>query len=161
MQTFGQLVVERYHELVPIEARCIDFRTEGDPFHNATINAQKLARYMQADINARMPVDVEEAWVLALREPYRKDCLRDLQRRYGFLDVQIPSSEVTDIEGFADLTTNFAGTVKSLSPVLNDGHIGEEDRQFLPSAVAQCEALIASSIGMRARLKKALEGGSQ
>lgn len=157
MATFGQRVVEKYHELVPWEVRCVEFRTVGDAHAAMTINAQKLHRYMELEVNARMPVDLEEAWVEALAEPYHTECVRDLARRYGLLDVPLPAPVSRgDVQSVVKLTKEFAEALAAVAPILEDGRITPNERALVPGALLHIDALIGAAHGIRARLEAAV-----
>ncbi len=161
METFGQRVVELYHERVPVQARQIQFLSEGDPFKVAKANAQKLDRYMDAAINSRLPVDLEESWVLALREPHRSECVADLARGYGLLAVPIPCGPgaVTDVQALVAMTDGFGRAMQSLAPALDDGAITSADAHHLPQAIEGANHLIAAVMAVRVRLE-AVQGAA-
>lgn len=153
-EAFGQGVVENYHRLVPPAAREIQFKTEGDFFHCAKINAQKLMRYVDDRVNARMPVDLEEAWVLALSEPYRADCLHDLARRYGLLAVPVPTDGATALQSMSSVTREFGQACEAIAPIIANGSFGPEDVEFAEKAERELEDLITSATGMLHQVRR-------
>lgn len=160
MGTFGQSVVEQYHARTQPDARVVEFKAAGDPFDVAKANAKKLERYMDGDVNARLPADLEEAWVFALMEPYRSTCLHDLAARYGMLDARLPEgTPVGDVQNLGRLTRELGATLDAMAPILEDGRIGPEDRALVPDALLHVDAILAQATAMRARLVAAGGGG--
>ena len=158
IEAFAQTVVEIYHARTPAAVREVEFKTIGDIFHCATINAQKLRRYMDVDINARLPVDLEEAWVLALAEPYRDDCLRDLAARYGLLATPIPTGTPgSELDSLARLTREMGEAMQAIAPMLQDGRITEADRNYFSSARHELEDVMAAAGGLLEQIR-AFEG---
>lgn len=158
MSSFAQQVVENYHDEVPPEARCVEFKMDGDMYRVATTNAQKLHRYMEHEVNARLPVDLEESWVRALCEPYRTECRRELARRYGLLDVSVPSPLfITDIETTSRLMKEVGEALVAISPALADSEINVEDARHLPAALKEIDDVISAAHSLRARLVRAQE----
>lgn len=146
-EAFAQRVVEHYHAAVPAEARAVQFKTEGDLFHCAKINAQKVARYADDRVSARLPVDLEEAWVQGLTEPYRNECLRDLARRYGLLAVPVPVGSgcaVSAMQSVSAVSREFGQACEALAPIIADGQFGPEDREHVDRAEGELEDLLAA-----------------
>lgn len=156
MASFAQQVVENYHDEVPSEARCVEFKMDGDMFRVATTNAQKLHRYMEQEVSARLPVDLEESWVRALCEPYRTECRRELAKRYGLLDVSLPSPLFySDIETVSRLTKEVGEALVAIAPALADADIDFADAQHLPAALKEIEDVISAALSLKARLERA------
>lgn len=161
-QTFAMRVVDEYHARVPAEARSVIFKVEGDMFRVAATNTQRLHRYMEMDADTRMPVEIEEAWVQALIEPYRTECVRDLARRYGLLDVPIPSiTGVSDVQGVSRLSREFGETLESMAPMLDDTRIDAADLPLIPEAMRQLDEMIAAAIAIKARLAAVQAGAAR
>lgn len=160
METFAARVVELYHARVLAAARSIEFRAHGDAFAVAKVNAQRLARYMQPEICTRMPVEIEEPWVLSLDEPYRAQCVRELAARYGLLDVPIPDATVaTDTESLGRLTREIGEFFTRVAPVMEDGVIDARDCPHLAAAIAEADALMSAVQAFKARMCAAQQGG--
>lgn len=51
-------------------------------------NGQVLRRYMDGTVKT-LPADLEDAWVMALPQPYRNDCERELAKRRGRLSFDV------------------------------------------------------------------------
>jgi hypothetical protein len=154
METFAARVVELYHARVLAAARSIEFRAHGDAFAVAKVNAQRLARYMQPEICTRMPVEIEEPWVLSLDEPYRADCVRELAARYGLLAVPIPDDvgAVSDAENLGRLTRELGEFFTRIAPVMADGVVDARDCPYLAAAIAEADVLMGAVQGFKARL---------
>lgn len=155
MGTFGLDVVGEYNERTEESARTVVFKSGGDPFRCQATNAQRLARYMDPEAETRMPVDLEEAWVAALHEPFRSQCLADLSQRYGSLYVPMPSAAgITDMESVGQVTREFARALTEISPTMADQVIDEKDAPYIPAVVSALDALIGSATSLRARYVK-------
>lgn len=159
MEAFAQRVVEAYHSTVPPDAREVDFKAAGDLFRCAATNAQKLKRYMDADVNARIPVDLEESWVAGLTEPYRSRCREDLLGRHGALVVDDPGAAVIDDpKAIATLLDEAGRSVQAVAPMVADGRIGPEDRPHADKAVRELLALARISLGLVKRIQAVTQG---
>ncbi|MDI3259489.1 MAG: hypothetical protein QJR02_07310 [Sinobacteraceae bacterium] len=161
MPTFSQSVVERYVRSVAEAARCVQFQLVGDPFRAATANAQKLARYMDPCIDARLPVDLEEAWVFSLVEPYRTECVRELAARYGLLDVPLPCCTADDLQSVGRLSREFGRAIQSMAPLIDDGRIDADDAPHLDAALTHIRGLLAAAEGLAARVEAAKAAAMQ
>lgn len=154
LATYGQNVVEHYHARTPAELRTVEFLTQGDAFHVAAINAQKIKRYMDPDVNARLPTTLEEAMVLALPEPERAECITELAARYGLLAARAPGEAATDVQSLSRLTREFGESMQALAPVFADGHIGPEDVAHAEEAIAHLEGIQAAAVELAGRLRE-------
>jgi hypothetical protein len=88
--TFAMAVAERYVAATAPDVRQVKLRTgEGPELLKAMENnGQVLRRYMDGTVKT-LPADLEDAWVLALPEPYRSDCERELAKRRGRLSFEV------------------------------------------------------------------------
>lgn len=159
METFAMKVVDNYLEFLDAEHRSVEFKEDGDLFRRVATNAQKLRRYMDAGVNARLPVDLEEAWVLALDDPFQTDCIHDLAERYGLMPVRVPTDQsITDLETVGDLGKEFGEALTSVSQMMDDGQFTPDDAAHLDSAVKEINDLIACATGLRARIQYKVAG---
>jgi hypothetical protein len=94
--TFSMHVAQRYLAMTAPDVRQVKLRLgEGEELLRAMDNnGQILRRYMDGTVKA-LPADLEDAWVLALPEPYRSDCERDLARRRGRHSVEVPVADAS------------------------------------------------------------------
>ncbi len=155
-ETFADRVVSRYLALVPADSRSIAFLLDEtvDAFYRARMNAQKIMRYADPDANARLPAELEEAWVLELDEPYRGDCVRDLAKRYGLLDVPLPESlPASDVQNVSTLSKRFSDALGALAPLIEDGRIDSADESGLDVAMADISKLLATTQGLLGKLE--------
>lgn len=162
-EAFAQRVVEHYHEAVPLAAREIQFKTEGDIFHCAKINAQKLSRYADDRINARMPVDLEESWIAGLTDAYRAECLHDLARRYGLLAVPIPAAAraapaADAMKSMSAVSREFGQAFEAIAPIIANGSFGPEDAPFIEVAERELEDLLAAVTSLLDQVRAVKEG---
>jgi hypothetical protein len=98
MRSYATDVARLYKERTGLEARSIDFHETRNIYADERANAQIVQRFI--DGRSRMPIEIEEALVLALPDPFRGECKRELAARYGDLAAPIPSSN--DEALFAD-----------------------------------------------------------
>lgn len=111
---------------------------------------QQLRRY--ADDRNRLPADLEEAWVQALGEPYRTQCLHELAERHG-LYAALKGSEgaVGDHECWARTTRRWSELTRLMGRILTQGEIGGDQESV--------EALIQEADAMRGDLTSLIERG--
>jgi hypothetical protein len=153
-KAFAALVVDAYHARVAPEDRTVNFQIDGDPEKVAIANKQLMNRFraQYEDNSLRFPLDLQEAWVAALPEPYRGQCRAELARRDGLLCVPLPDlAGETDLESVGNVTRDFARSLTSISPTLDDQVIDEHDLPHIPAVIAALDSLIGSATSLRAR----------
>ena len=112
----------------PDVVRGDDFSAHSNDDKRRATNEQKVRRWFDGGVAARPSIDVEEALVLALPEPFRSDCLRELCMRYGGLFVAMPGCGQPLHLGVAgELVTQCGEALTALAPLLADGQIGVDD----------------------------------
>lgn len=112
----------------PDVVRGDDFSAHSNDDKRRATNEQKVRRWFDGGVSARPSIDVEEALVLALPEPFRGDCLRELCMRYGGLFVAMPGCAQPLHLGVAgELVTQCGEALTALAPLLADGQIGVDD----------------------------------
>jgi len=153
METFAAGVVELYEKRVALRARTIRFHTGGDAYRDMRANAQILRRYMDDEVSARLPVDLEESWVLALPEPYREDCISALAARYGRLAPVAPEASARGPVGdLGRLMREVGEYVEALAPALADGVLDEGDLELIPGIRKELRDVQRELAAMEARL---------
>lgn len=143
METFAQTVADLYHERTPLELRGVRFHEVGraDPYRDMRKNAQIVRRYLAGEL-CRMPVELEEALVLALPDPFQSACLRELAGRYGLIAAAAPASDGDEqVQQVAELMRAAGETISAIVPMLDDGLIDITDADHAPDALAQLEQL--------------------
>lgn len=144
------------------DAHCADFKERGSVFELMKANGKKIRRWLNPEESARPCVDVEEALVLALREPYRSECLRDLAARCGGLFVPIANGTPLSVGEAADLLRETGEALQAVAPLLTDGRIDRRDApELLRKARAELLDVQASAAAMLARIDGALESQAQ
>lgn len=159
--SFAMAVAEIYLATVAPDVRNVPFRLgEGDDLPKAMRNnAQILRRYMSGDVKV-LPADLEDAWVMALPDPYRADCERDLARRRGHLVVrELPDTEAGRATGLGDLAREFGHLMEALAPALADGRIDSADLPFARRILNESDDLIGAVIAVRRQLQNLLPAG--
>lgn len=125
LEKFSELVVEAAQQRLPHDAT--DFKLDGDVFERMAANGQKIARWMNPEVSARPSVDAEDVLVLALPEPFRSDCERDLAMRRGRISLELPAGSVAGLTHAGDLLRECGEALQALSVPFADGVIDERD----------------------------------
>ncbi len=151
MPTFAVEVVRRYHEAVPGQARAVQFHEGRDAYRDMRANAQLLWRFLHGE--ARLPVDLEEAWVESLGEPWREDCRAALAQRYGLLAAPLPvPGDGREVECVGAWIREFGEATQALAPMLEDGRIGPEDVALAKRALQEINDVLAQGTALQARI---------
>jgi len=153
--TFAMDVAQRYLEMTAPDVRQVKLRTgEGaDLIKAMENNAQVFRRYMNGTVNT-LPADLEDAWVMALPEPFRGDCERDLARRRGMLAVQMPADDETaQAVGLARLAHEFGELMSALAPALADGKLDAADLPFARRILDESDDLISAVVALRRQVQ--------
>lgn len=160
--SFAMAVAERYHQLVAPDVRQVNLRLgEGDALSRAMdANGQILRRYMDGTVKV-LPADLEDAWVLALPEPYRSDCERDLARRRGHLCVRLETGDESAVSGVAQISTEFGELLGAIAPALADGRINEADRVHALQILNKSDDLISAVLSVRRSITALLPEGDR
>jgi AcrR family transcriptional regulator len=160
---FAEDVARLYFERTPLHARSIEFHQHtrgGDPYAVRRANAQLLFRMLKPAGPVRMPVEIEEAVVLALPQPYRDECLRELNERYGLLAAALPAgndaSLADQVRSPCDLMRKAAAAVERIAPMLEDGRIGPEDAAYFADALAAINAMMGCGVTLTAQIANAM-----
>lgn len=150
LNSFAMAVVPRYRSLVPKHQQHIGFSNKPDVVDAARVDGQKLKRFI--DGTNRLPAELEEAWVLSLPEPYRRDCIRELAWRYGlvgaFAEPVLEATGKLKPECLARLTKEFSEVVSAAGAAIGAG-LNEAGRA---QAAKELRDLKAEVVTMLARL---------
>lgn len=126
LEKFSELVVEVALQRPAHDAEA-DFKLDGDVFERMGTNGQKIARWMNPAVSARPSVDAEDVLVLALPEPFRSACERDLAARRGRVSLEIPVGAVAGLAHAGDLLRECGEAFQALAVPFADGVIDERD----------------------------------
>lgn len=155
IESLAARAVELYESRTPAHARrLLSFQPLGrDPYAALRANALHIRRFLGLSEPAtRMPVELEEALVLALPEPFRGECLRELAERVGLLAAKVPDPAGDPTLPAAELMRECAEVITALAPALRDGRITADE---LP-AVANALGALADVSGAVASLRMQL-----
>lgn len=164
LETYACDVVGLYEQRTPLHSRHLQFHGGGrDPYADMRANAQLVRRMLGDEAPVRMPAELEEALVLALPEPFRAECLRELCDRYGLLAVRKPPM-AGDMTGAlrqpAALLREVGEALEALAPVLADGKVSrEDDGPQLRTLLAELDDVIGTCMSMKAAAHAALGDG--
>lgn len=159
--SFAMAVAEHYLASVAPDVRTVPFKLgEGDALLSAMkANGQTLRRYMDGTVKV-LPADLEDAWVLALPEPYRSACERDLAKRRGRLSITaLDDAAHAPAVGMAELATEFAQLVEALAPALADGRLNRDDLPHAKRILNESDDLMAALLGVRRQVTALLPEG--
>lgn len=149
--TFAMAVAELYLQRTAPDVRTVPLRLGGgdDLIKAMKANGQTLRRYMDGTVKV-LPADLEDAWVLALPEPYRSDCERDLASRRGrYSTPHFDAPEGRAPVGMGELFTEFGQLCEALAPALADGVICEKDLPHAHAILRKSDGLISAVLGIR------------
>ena len=145
-QTFCTHVVEKYVEKV--YPRSIEFSRHPDTYKRIELDTQKIRRMMED----KFPAELEESFVAALPDQYRLPLLSKLASRYRLIATPMPT-EANHINNFARLLEEVGTTIQSMSPILADGVVNEDDLPHIGAAQEHLMQLIAASYGQYEQLE--------
>lgn len=160
--TFAMVVAELYLGMTAPDVRQVKFRLgEGDELIRALRNnGQILRRYMDGTLKV-LPSDLEDAWVMALPQPYRDDCERDLARRRGQLPVPMPHGDECAIASMAKLYKEFGHLMEALAPAMSDNVIDGADAQYAKQICDEADDVIAAVMAIRKPAMQLLVSGGK
>lgn len=144
-------------------ARGIEFQAHQrgrDPYEVRKANKQLLFRMIDPEGPVRLPVELEEAAVLALPQPFRDACLAELAGRYGLLAAPLPDAVAAKpTASCGELTAAFGECLKALAATIDDGSLDPRDATHAPAAIRKLDHLLALATGLRAA-HVAVRGGA-
>lgn len=159
---FAMHVAERYVEIVAPDLRQVPFRlgvTGDDLLKAEKHNAQQIGRYMDGTIKA-LPADLEDAWVLALPEPFRSDCERELaQRRGRYSERKLAAGAAGEVAGIGQILLEFGQLMEALGPALADGKICEADLPHARRILNESDDVIAALLTIRRAVTQIIPTG--
>lgn len=149
--SFAMDVADRYLATVAPDVRTVPFKLgEGDALLSAMkANGQTLRRYMDGTVKS-LPADLLDAWVLALPEPYRSDCERDLARRRGRYSIGVPAElDGAELASIADVMKETGELCATWGQALADGRVSHcEERRI----VDESDDVIAAVLALRRQM---------
>ena len=154
---FGSRVAENYMATIDPADRTMEFVVAGSGSVEALTyaelrNREKVDHIIKGVV--RFPVDLEEAWVASLPEPFRCDLVRELAKRYGLLGAK--HGDLTAgalLANLADVLSDAGQTAVALAPLFLDGKIDDADRPNVPRALAAIERSLADMTSVREQLR--------
>lgn len=159
LMQFADSFVALAHELAPTAFAQTNLRPphpvdgaqhEKDRLHNRQI----VERWTRGEVS-KFPHELEEAWVLALPEPWQEKALQELAARYGLLAAKAPEA-TSSIASLGAATEDFGKFIAAMSPIVSDGRIDEHDRHHLKPAMEQLGRLQAELASLQQQLARAM-----
>jgi hypothetical protein len=130
-----------------------------DLFKAEKHNAQQLQRYMDGTIKV-LPADLEDAWVLALPEPFRSECERELAARRGrYSERRMEQTEGGQAVGIGHILAEFGQLMEALGPALADGQITDADLPHAKRILAESDDVITALLSVRRAVTSILPNG--
>lgn len=152
-RTYAQQVVDIYQERTPDSARTLKFHVTNDPYADQRANCQIVRRMLDGAV--RMPVEIEEAMVLALPDPYRHHLLGELSNRLGLLAAEMPCADAAGQQHqVGDLLRDAGDALDKLSKMLNDGVLDERDEVYAHDALVALSHLSARTATLTEAIKQ-------
>jgi hypothetical protein len=159
-RTYAQTVADMYLARTPLHARSVSFAISADPYADSEANRQTVKRML--DGRVRMAVDVEEALILALPQPYRGRLLADLAERMGLLAAAQPQdTPAGQQQQIGELMQHMGDTVSRLSPMLDDGRMDAGDAAHAAAALAELDALQAIAVTLKSAIHQHVLGSTE
>lgn len=150
---FADDVASLYHERTPLHARGVEFHqhTRGaDPYQVRRANEQLLFRMLKAGGPVRLPVELEEAVVMALPEPYRSECVRELAERYGLLAAALPTRGGCGTQASVGLLAReFGDVLHATAQTFGDGLLEQASPLHCAEVIKQIDQLVACALSLR------------
>lgn len=158
VRKFSTALAEQYMARVPVDLRSVPFRwgvTLDDMIKAEKHNAQIVSRYMDGTVKV-LPADLEDAWVLALPEPFRCACERDLAARRGRVSFQLPDCDAVDAEVIAPVLKEAGELCTVWGQVVADRTITADE---LGRLVREADDVIAAVMRLRQHAVDRLSSG--
>lgn len=158
VRKFSTALAEQYMARVPVDLRSVPFRwgvTLDDMIKAEKHNAQIVSRYMDGTVKV-LPADLEDAWVLALPEPFRCACERDLAARRGRVSFQLPDCDAGDAEVIAPVLKEAGELCTVWGQVVADRTITADE---LGRLVREADDVIAAVMRLRQHAVDRLSSG--
>lgn len=157
-------VLKHYLELVSPNDRQVPLKSgvsDLELFKAERHNAQQIARYMDGTIKA-LPADLEDAWVMALPEPFRSDCERELaQRRGRYSERRHEATEEGRVRGIGEMMIEFGQLMEAVAPAVKDGKIDAADLPFARRILNESDDVIAALLSLRREVTNLLPDGER
>lgn len=160
IESLAARAVDLYHERTPLEARHVPFVPVGrsNAYEALRANTVHVRRFLgMSQPTTRLPCELEEALVLALPQPFQRECMRELARRVGLLAAREPDPDASVLAGPADLMRECAETITALAPALADGQFTAEDAPALRAALAKLADVHSAAHSLMAQIQDALK----
>lgn len=159
-QSFAMAVAESYLNTTAPDVRHVPFTLGDDLGHAMKSNAQTLRRYMDGTVKV-LPADLEDAWIMALPEPYRSNCERDLARRRGLLPIRVSEcGQVGQVASLAVITKEFGELIGAVAPAMHDGVFTEADRVYAKRILNESDDVIAAVLALRRQIVNIMPEGA-
>lgn len=160
-EEWAERVDAKYHELVPERHRSLPAPGLHDVHDAAAYRKllrawdQNIRRYVDGSL--KFPMELEEAWIEALDEPWRTDCKRERSRRMGMVGAAIPEpGPAGDHRTWGNALQEFGRMTQTMGEVLSDGVIDGSDAKDLPTLLNQIHAMQANLTSLEEKVNEAL-----
>ena len=129
--------------------------TDGEQYEKDRYHNQQIVRRWITGAVAKFPHELEEAWVKALPQPYRDQALRELAARYDLLAAPSIDSMMA-LANMGEAMQKIGSFVKSMTPIVEDNRIDENDLPYVKPAMTDIAELMALLAGFQQQLARVL-----
>ena len=156
-QAYAAELVMVYHDRTPIRQRTVLFHADGEAYRDLTANTQIVHRMLGGDV--RLPVDIEEAAILALPEERARRAWVDLAARVGRISVAHPEDGVAGVaEDLGRLSVDAGELLQAMGALLEDNRNLGGSEADLRLARERARKLAAQAHSIIHRLSDELQG---
>ncbi|MBR0346057.1 MAG: hypothetical protein IJI03_12445 [Rudaea sp.] len=156
---YATCVRDQYDARTPAALRSIRFHATRDPYSDERLNEQTLRRLL--DDADDIPVAIEEALVLALPQPFQRECRRELAARLGELAAPMPTGEHgAAVANAATLMRETGEALADLAQCFDGETIPPDKRAVAMHALGELDDVTAQVFTIKTRLEQALAARS-
>lgn len=157
-------IAREYHDRVAADHRSLPLEPEPqindvDAYLRWFERTRKTIERMMTGAT-RLPVEIEDAWVAALPDPYRARCIQALTERMGHLAVEL-SDESASVGHLGRVLKEAGEEHVAAAAVYADGRVDENDLQALLDAEREARESAAASLAHADKMRRAYEELSQ
>lgn len=160
---FATRVAELYLQRVPALHRVVKFvKMDGstdDLLAAERRNFEIVLHLIKG--TTRFPADIEESWIDALPEPYRKDLIRELAQRVGLIGARQAELSADDhAANLADVLADAGRIAQALAQAYADGKLTREDAPACQRALPIVARGIADLASLQVQLQAVVAAAS-
>ena len=110
----------------------------------------------------RFPVELEEAWLEAMEDPYRTACKRERAQRVGLWGaIRHVEGAIGDHCCFGETVREFGQLTQQMGEILADGSMHSGDAKHLPELTRRIDAMQADLESLKRRAQACASEGQE